>query len=279
MIGVFDSGHGGLTVLKALRMRLPHETFLYLGDHANAPYGNRSEDEILCMTMAASETLFHLGCRLVIIACNTSAAIALRPMQQKWLPAFYPENRLLGVLVPMVEAITGVSWMDMTADRPVRPSRTVAVFATQATVRTQAYPYEINKRAPEITVIQQACPLLASAIECGKDDAELSDLVQASVRKLCYKIREVPDFVVLGCTHYPLVAHHFRRELPSQVTILDQPSTVAKSLAHYLERRPQFSTIGGGSYSRFFTTGDPAVVSKLACRFSGEVLPFERVVI
>lgn len=271
MIGVFDSGHGGLTVLRALRVRLPDQRFLYLGDHGHAPYGNRSAEEVLHLTRQAAEVLFARGCRLVVIACNTAAAIALRRLQQTWLPEAHPDKRLLGVLVPMVEAITGVPWMADLAPspRPAGPAHTVAVFATRGTVRSGAYPREVHKRAPEVTVVQQACPRLAAAIEAGRPATELRALVRGSVRGLRRKLGGWPDAAVLGCTHYPLVAEHFRAELDPAVRLLDQPALVAESLAHYLERRPEFASAGSAS-PLLLTSGDPAVVSGLAARLIGD---------
>lgn len=270
MIGVFDSGHGGLTVLRALRERLPDQRFLYLGDHGHAPYGNRSSEEVLQLTRRAAEALFAHGCRLVVIACNTAAAIALRRLQQTWLPEAHPDKRLLGVLVPMVEAITGVPWMaDVTPSRPAGPPRRVAIFATRGTVRSGAYPREVHKRAPEVTVVQQACPRLAAAIEAGRPAPELRALVRGSVLGLRRKLGGWPDAAVLGCTHYPLVADHFRAELNGAVALLDQPALVAESLAHYLERRPEFSAPGSGE-TLLLTSGDPAVVSDLATRLIGD---------
>lgn len=275
MIGVFDSGHGGLTVLQALRARLPDQGFLYFGDHAHAPYGNRSPADILHLTRYAVEHLFQRGCRLVIIACNTAAAVALRPLQQDWLPHAYPDRRLLGVLVPMVEAITGMPWMsDVTAPRPPGPARTVAVFATRGTVRSAAYPREVHKRAPEVTVVQQACPRLASAIEAGASPDQLRRLVSGSVRGLRRKLGGWPDYAVLGCTHYPLVAHHFRARLPAAVTLLDQPAMVAESLAHYLGRRPEFASQSSAA-PRLLTSGRPDLVSDLATRVIGREHRFE----
>lgn len=269
MIGVFDSGHGGLTVLRALQARLPGERFVYLGDHAHAPYGNRPRGEILRLTRDAADHLFGRGCRLVIIACNTAAAIALRPLQQDWLPGAHPGKRLLGVLVPMVEAITGVPWMaDVSVPRAAGPARTVAVFATRGTVRSDAYPREVHKRAPEVTVVQQACPRLAAAIEAGLPAEALRRLVRTSVRGLKSKLGGWPDYAVLGCTHYPLVAHHFRAELPDSVILLDQPAQVAESLARYLERRPDYASSGGGA-PLLLTSGVPDAVSALATRFIG----------
>ncbi len=276
MIGVFDSGHGGLTVLRALRARLPDQGFLYFGDHAHAPYGNRPPADILRLTRQAADGLFQRGCRLVIIACNTAAAVALRPLQQEWLPHAHPDKRLLGVLVPMVEAITGVPWIttDTAAARPAGPARTVAVFATRGTVRSDAYPREVHKRAPEVTVVQQACPRLASAIEAGATPDDLSRLVRGSVRGLRRKLGGWPDYAVLGCTHYPLVAHHFRAHLPPAVTLLDQPVTVAESLAHYLARRPEFTSRSMAA-PRLLTSGRPDTVSDLASRFIGLEQRFE----
>lgn len=269
MIGVFDSGHGGLTVLRALQARLPDQRFIYFGDHAHAPYGNRPSAEILHLTRNAADGLFLRGCRLVIIACNTAAAIALRPLQQEWLSQAHPDRRLLGVLVPMVEAITGVPWMgDLAAPRPAGPTRTVAVFATRGTVRSGAYPREVHKRAPEVTVVQQACPRLASAIESGASADLLRHLVRVSVRGLRRKLGRWPDYAVLGCTHYPLVAHHFRAELPAAVSLLDQPALVAESLAHYLARRPEFAAYGHAPPC-LLTSGRPDLVSELATRFIG----------
>lgn len=271
MIGVFDSGHGGLTVLRALRARLPAEDFLYFGDHAHAPYGDRPAEQIVELTRRAAERLFELGCRLAIVACNTAAAIALRRLQQEWLPAAYPDRRLLGVLVPMVEAITVQPWtLAVTAPPPAGPPRTVAVFATRGTVASGAYPREIGKRAPEVEVVQQPCPRLAAAIEAGLPQPALQRLVAGYVRALGQRMGgRHPDVAVLGCTHYPLVAQQFRAALPAATTVLDQPALVAESLAQYLDRRPEFAASGGGRRLRLLTSGEPAAVSALAARFMG----------
>src|SRR5690606_22041427 len=162
MIGVFDSGHGGLTVLHALTRRLPGEAFIYLGDHGNAPYGPRPEEEIYALTLAAVERLFAEGCGLVLLACNTASAIALRRLQQEWLPSAAPERRVLGVFVPMVEVLAGVPWCDGAPVPPfltsglVEPDGMVAVFATQRTIHSGAYPFEIGLRAPHMRVVSQA---------------------------------------------------------------------------------------------------------------------------
>jgi glutamate racemase len=279
LIGVFDSGHGGLTVLRALVEAAPDRPFLYLGDHAAAPYGPRTEEEIYRLTVAGVERLFGLGCRLVVLACNTAAAVALRRMQQTWLPHAHPGRNVLGVLVPMVEAITRVPWMVEAppSDRPPEP-RTVGIFATPATVTSGSFPREIGKRAPDVRVVQQACPELVPLIELGAPDAAIAPSVQRYAAALMEQLGGEPlDAVVLGCTHYPLVAHLFAEALPRDVEVLCQPSLTAKSLEHYLERHPEYVTerLGTPVEPRFFTTGAAEPVGALAGRFFGRPTPFE----
>ncbi|WP_343714599.1 glutamate racemase [Inquilinus sp.] len=272
MIGVFDSGHGGLTVLRALTRHLPQQRFLYLGDHGHAPYGNREPEEIYRLTVAAVERLFGQGCRLVVLACNTAAATGLRRLQQTWLPQHFPDRRVIGVLVPMVEAITGVPWMaDIRTGRHRGEPRTVAIFATRHTVRTGAFVEEIGKRAPEITVMQQACPVLVTLIERAAPEAVLRRAVRRYAALLMRQLKGVPpDAVILGCTHYPLVADLFAEALPPGVEVLSQPDITARSLKAYLQRHPEFDTAGEAEAPpQFFTTGDAARVSALATRFYG----------
>lgn len=277
MIGVFDSGHGGLTVLRALHGTLPRTDFTYLGDHAAAPYGNRSAEEVYRLTVAGVERLFGLGCPLVVLACNTASAIALRRLQQTWLPSAYPERRVLGVLVPMVEAITGQPWMaDVPAGRMAGEPRTIGIFATRGTVESEAYPREIGKRAPEVRVVQQACPDLARLIEEDAPPAVTGEAVRVYAEALMAKLGGVPpQAVMLGCTHYPLVADAFADFLPAGVEVLCQPSLTAKSLAHYLERHPEYARPGTGRLT-FHTTGDADRITRLATRFFGRPASFER---
>lgn len=278
MIGVFDSGHGGLTVLRALVEAAPDRPFVYLGDHAAAPYGPRGEEDIYRLTVQGVERLFAQDCRLVVLACNTAAAVALRRMQRTWLPHAYPGRNVLGVLVPMVEAITRVPWMQEgpSADWLPEP-RTVGVFATPATVASGSFPREIGKRAPDVRVVQQACPDLVPLIEQGAPDAVIAPVVRGYVACLLEQLGgEPPDAVVLGCTHYPLVAHLFAESLPPGVEVLCQPSLVAKSLDNYLERHPEYAPRGESSAPRFFTTGAAEPVGALAGRFFGRPTPFER---
>ena len=277
MIGAFDSGHGGLTVLHTLRQHLSGRSFLYLGDHANAPYGDRSPDEIYDLTIRGVEQLFAEGCRLVILACNTASAIALRRLQQTWLPHAAPERRVLGVLVPMVEAITGVPWMADVAGSVTGTVRKVAIFATRRTVESDAYPREIGKRAPSVKVLQQACPDLARQIEQGAERSLLRGSVERYVGEMLERSKgELPDAAMLGCTHYPLVQDLFRAILPDSIELLSQPELVARSLAAYLQRHPEFDAPQATGTLRFLTTGEPAMVAGVAARFFEAPVKFEK---
>lgn len=281
MIGVFDSGHGGLTVLRALHAALPDESFLYLGDHAYAPYGMRSDEEIFQLTRRRISDLIERGCSLIILACNTASAVALRRLQQEWLPQAAPECRLLGVFVPVVEALTAQDWYvrGPSPYAPLRPAQNVGIFATRRTVESQAYPMEVKARAPGVSVLQQPCPRLAEAIEEGLG----ADLLQGGVIRYCEQLlakagRSKLDLVVLGCTHFPLVEPYFREALPRDVRILDQASVVAQSLIPYLERHTRFrrkpEEAPGVS---LLTSGDPDKVAPIAERFYGAPTPFRHI--
>jgi glutamate racemase len=278
LIGIFDSGYGGLTVLSRVRAVLPDRPFVYCGDHQRAPYGNRTADDIVRLTTTAVEQLFALGCRLVVLACNTASANALRRVQQDVLPRAHPDRRVLGVLVPMVEAITGVPWMADLPTASAGPStpRTVAVFATRQTVESGAYPIEIGKRAPSVSVVQQACPHLVDLIEQGAPRDDIGRFVRTYAGQLLDQLNgRPPDVVMLGCTHYPLIADLFAAALPSGVEILCQPSLVARSLGAYLARHPEFDArLAPPVPVRYFTSGDADHVSRLASRFVGQPVEF-----
>lgn len=278
MIGVFDSGHGGLTILEALQKRLPRQAFTYLGDHAHAPYGQRSTQEIYQLTQEGVANLFTLGCKLVILACNTAAAIALRRLQQEWLPKYFPHHRCLGVLVPMIEEIAHNPWhATASASDWTRQPETLGVFATRATVASGAYIHEVEKRAPNVRIFQQACPDLAGRIEADADESELSRMVAQYVAELLAQLAGTPlDNVVLGCTHYPLVEPLFRANLPQNTRILSQPQRAAEALIAYLFRHPEMKQFGAlPAEIRAFTTGDPARISQLASRFFPRHLHWE----
>lgn len=280
MIGVFDSGHGGLTVLRALVARLPERVFLYLGDHGHAPYGEREDAEIYDLTRANVTRLFDRGCRLVLLACNTAAAVALRRLQQEWLPGAYPDRRVLGVFVPMVEAVTNVPWQIESPVPAILPAaQAIGVFATRRTVASGAYLREIARRAPGVRVVQQACPNLVKYIEDDAPAQDIAALIQGFAAGLLAQAGETPpDSVILGCTHYPLVAREFTAALPPGVRVFAQPELVADSLAAYLTRHPEFDVASGPrGTTRFLTTGDPAATSALTKRFFGTALRFQRV--
>lgn len=267
MIGIFDSGSGGLTIMQALRARLPDHDFLYLGDHARAPYGTLDPSEILAFTRQAVDRLLTEGCRLVVIACNTAAAIALRPLQRDWLPMRAGDARLLGVHIPLLEAITELPWRPLPRSVETRPSRTVGIFATPATVSSGALVEEIRLRAPEVRVVQQACPGLVEAIE--RDDGErASELVDSAVRSLLAQPggRDIRS-VALACTHYPFARGRFRAALPRRIAIFEQPALVAESLDDYLSRHPGADRPGTGRL-RLLTSGDTAIFSTAFARLA-----------
>jgi glutamate racemase len=272
MIGVFDSGFGGLTVHRALIEALPARDFVYLGDNKSAPYGVRPPIEVLNLTCAAVDRLFAEGCTLAVIACNTASTVALRWMQQQWLPARRRADgiarNVIGIVVPTIEAA-------VSAPRRISPGA-IAVFATPRTVETECYPIEIRKRRPEMTVVQQACPDLAGSIERGMPRAELRGLVGAYVREMLEKLPAPPEFVILACTHFPLVADLFAAALPPGVTIIHQPGSTARALHAYLERHPEYDSAGAGR-RRFLSTGFSPQALPLVEKFWGSRIPFVQV--
>jgi len=266
-VGVFDSGLGGLTVLDAVSRRLPEVPFVYFADSAHAPYGVRDADDIYDLTTAAVERLWEAGCDLVILACNTASAAALRRMQENWIPR---DKRVLGVFVPLIEAMTERQWGDNSPPREVAVQH-VALFATPATVRSRAFQRELAFRAIGVDVEAQACGGLVDAIEEG--DMILAEaLVRSHVDALKRKM-PAPQAAILGCTHYPLMQDTFQEALGADVAVYSQANLVAESLADYLQRHPGMT--GTGTTSRFLTTGDPRKVSGHATRFLRREISFE----
>ena len=288
MIGVFDSGFGGLTILRALQDLPGRPDLVYLGDNARAPYGPRSGREIVDLTREGSAFLFAQGCRLVVLGCNTAATIALRPLQQHWLPQFAaiqadPIN-LLGIVVPTIERATGQLWADnhhalIEGDRiPLPSDQVIGLFATTRTVESQVFQIEIAKRRPDLTVIAQACPDLAGAIERGADRQALARLVATYVGALRATLGgRDPDRVILGCTHYPLVADLFAAHLGPNVTLIDQAHSVVPALTDYLGRHPEYRAPKSSGSVRFLTTGYDAGALGLAESFWGAPIRFEQV--
>lgn len=257
MIGVFDSGYGGLTILRGLMDRLPQYAYAYLGDNARAPYGPRTQEDIFQCTREGIDFLFEQACSLVILACNTASANALRRIQRDVLPQSWPGRRVLGILVPTVEQIA---------------SGTVVVFATSATVRSRAYTLEIAKRHPSVKVFEQACPTLSMLIEADAGADQIDLAVADCIRLISEQMGKSwpPSAVLLGCTHYALIHDVFVRHLPHTMKVYDQAAIVAEKLEEYFGRHAAEQ----GGMTRFFTTGDSSVVSRLGSRFFGETVAF-----
>lgn len=266
-VGVFDSGLGGLTVLDAAARRLPDVSFVYLGDNAHAPYGVRTADDIFNLTCSGVERLWAEGCDLVILACNTASAAALKRMQETWVPK---DKRVLGVFVPLIEALTERQWGDNSPPREVAVKH-VALFATPATVASRAFQRELAFRAIGVDVEAQPCGGVVDAIEQG-DEILAEALVRSHVEALKRRMPH-PQAAILGCTHYPLMQQAFQEALGDQVKVFSQANLVAESLADYLMRRPEF--LGSGMVSKFLTTGDPRAVSNKATQFLRRQISFE----
>ncbi len=265
-VGIFDSGLGGLTVLGAVTHRLPETPFVYLGDNAHTPYGVRDADDIFALTCTGVERLWLEGCDLVILACNTASAAALRRMQESWVPE---GKRVLGVFVPLIEALTERQWGDNSPPREVAVKH-VALFATPATVSSRAFQRELAFRAIGVDVEAQPCAGVVDAIEQG--DMQLAEaLVHSHVEALLRRMPR-PEAAVLGCTHYPLVEDAFREALGPNVAVYSQPDLVAASLDDYLNRRPEM--VGPGRDSLFLTTGEPVNVSRKATQFLRRQISF-----
>ena len=266
-VGMFDSGLGGLTVLEGALRRLPDVPFVYYGDNAHTPYGVRDADDIYALTCKGVDRLWQEGCDLVIIACNTASAVAVRRMQETRLPK---DKRVLGVFVPLIEALTERQWGDNSPPREVAVKH-VALFATPATVSSRAFQRELAYRAVGVDVEAQPCGGVVDAIEQG--DIILAEaLVRSHVAALKRRMPR-PDAAILGCTHYPLMEDVFAEALGPDVTVYSQPRLVADSLADYLKRRPEM--LGKGAATRFLTTGDSRAVSDHATRFMRRGISFE----
>ncbi|WP_293572811.1 aspartate/glutamate racemase family protein [Phaeobacter sp.] len=265
-VGIFDSGLGGLTVLDAAQRRLPDVEFLYFGDNARAPYGVRDAEDVFQLTNDAVHQMWARGCDLVILACNTASAAALRRMQEAGVPE---GKRVLGVFVPLIEALTERQWGDNSPPREVA-TKHVALFATPATVASRAFQRELAFRAIGVDVEAQSCGGLVDAIEDG--DMILAEaLVKSHVDALLRKMPK-PEAAILGCTHYPLMEEAFQAALGPDVTVFSQGNLVADSLADYLTRHPQMLGSGEGGY---LTTGDASRVSTRATQFLRREITFQ----
>jgi glutamate racemase len=274
MIGVFDSGYGGLTVLKELLRQLPQYDYIYLGDNGRAPYGGHDAETILSFSRQAVEHLFSQEVKLIVVACNTVSAVALRALQEEYIVKPQRKDRnILGELFPLIEKAVKLS-----------KTKRIGVVGTRATVASEAYVHELKKIAPEGQIVQQACPLLVPFIEEGWDQKpEAKMILKKYLRPL--KSHNL-DTLILGCTHYPLMHAAFQRIMGKNVHVLDTGPTVAKSLADYLERHPEIEnglskrTTEQGTKCRFLTTGDPERFRELGSRFLGQRIgEVERIVL
>lgn len=264
MIGVFDSGYGGLTIFRQLIQTFPDHSFIYLGDNGHAPYGNKSVKEIIAYTKQGVDELFRRGCVLVILGCNTASAVALRELQQRWLADAWPDRKLLGIVVPTVEQITQDASL-----------KSVGVLGTDRTVESRAYEHEIQKRNSQITVTQHACSTLAGKIEkLGSLNTEVVQEAQACVAGLLEK--GDMEAVLLGCTHYELIGDSIGKALPDGIRLFHQPSIVAKSLQDYLVRHPEIDVrMERTGNRRYLTTGNPEIVSSHSGEYMGTQVQFE----
>lgn len=273
MIGLFDSGYGGLTILRALIEKLPAYNYIYLGDNARAPYGDRSPETIYEFARQGADFLFRRGSIIVILACNTASAVALRRLQQEWLPHHFPDRRILGIVVPTIEQITS------SAMGPI----TIGILATEQTICSGAYELEIHKRNPSIRALTQACPGLVAAIETSAPAGKITAIVKRFVTKLQHQAKAQGTSlhsVLLGCTHYELIVDIIRRELPAQIRLYEQPAIVAKSLKNYFARHAALAAkIEQHQQRTFLTTGDPHEVASASRRYFSQPVDFERAIL
>ena len=256
-IGVFDSGYGGLTILDKIREVLPEYDYIYLGDNARAPYGTRSFEVVYEFTRQAVNKLFDMGCHLVILACNTASAKALRSIQMNDLPGIDPARRVLGVIRPTVECVGEIS-----------KNQHIGVLATAGTIKSESYPLEIHKLFPEIQVSGTACPMWVSLVEDNESQDEGADyFIRKYIDQLLSKDPQI-DTVILGCTHFPILLPKIRQYIPEHISVIAQGEYVAESLKDYLKRHPEMDakcTKNGNC--QFYTTEAEEKFSESASTF------------
>jgi len=266
-IGVFDSGYGGLTVLSEFFEKLPEYDFLYLGDNARSPYGTRSFETVYAYTLQAVKKLFEMGCQLVILACNTASAKALRSIQQNDLPNIDPNRRVLGVIRPSVEAINNLT-----------QSKHIGILGTNGTVVSNSYPLEIKKIFPEVSVYQEACPMWVPLVENKEHlDSGADYFVKKNINSLLQKEKRI-DSIILACTHYPLLLDKIKTYVPKNISIISQGQIVAESLKDYLRRHPEMdSRCSKNGQHQFFTTESAQVFSQRAKTFCSQLNGVEQI--
>ncbi len=258
-IGIFDSGYGGLTILKEIQNKLPDYDYIYLGDNARAPYGNRSFETVYEYTWQCVETLFNKGCNLVVLACNTASAKALRNIQQRNLPMLNNGKKVLGVIRPTTEIIGNYT-----------ESNNIGILATSGTVNSNSYTIEIGNFYPRAKVYQQACPIWVPLIENNEFENDGADyFIQKYLNKLLAQSNDI-DTILLGCTHYPLIQKKIESLLPKNIKVLSQGKIVADSLADYLQRHSEIEQVcSKHGKSTFYTTDSPELFDTNAKIFYG----------
>ena len=266
-IGVFDSGFGGLTILREMRRVLPQYDYLFLGDNARAPYGTRSFQLVYEFTLQAVKYLFDQGCQLVILACNTASAKALRTIQQRDLPVIDSSRRVLGVIRPTVEAVGAMS-----------STGHIGVFGTPGTIASNSYNIEIDKLYPEFKVYGHACPMWVPLVENCESDGDGADyFVKKDVDALLGACPDI-DTVILGCTHYPLLLGKVKKYIPKSVNVVSQGDIVAHSLQNYLFRHPEIDKLcSKGGSCRYLTTDDADKFSEMGSIFVNDVVNAEKI--
>jgi len=266
-IGVFDSGYGGLTILKEIATLLPQYDYLYLGDNARTPYGSRSFETVYHYTLQCVKWFFEQGCSLVVLACNTASAKALRSIQQNDLPVLAPNKRVLGVIRPTAEIIGQFSL-----------SKQIGILGTQGTVLSQSYPIEIQKFFPEVTVWQQACPMWVPLIENNEHLNEGADyFVEKYIHQLLQQNATI-DTILLACTHYPLLYSKIKAALPAHIQVIMQGNIVAQSLQNYLHRHPEIETkCTQNGRQAFYTTDDDSIFEQQATLFYGSEIKAQQI--
>jgi glutamate racemase len=259
-IGVFDSGYGGLTVLKEIVKQLPQYDYLYLGDNARAPYGKRSFETVYEYTLECVKKLFELDCELVLLACNTASAKALRTIQQKDLPTLAPNKRVLGVIRPTTEIVGNYT-----------KTNVVGVLGTSGTISSNSYPIEIEKFYPQLKVVQEACPMWVPLVENNEFEGEGADyFIQKNLHSLLEKGKDI-DTIILGCTHYPLLINKIKKYLPEGIKLISQGEIVATSLIDYLNRHSEIELqLSKGKSIQYLTTDSSENFDKAASIFVGE---------
>ena len=266
-IGIFDSGYGGLTILHGIRQLLPEYDYLYLGDNARTPYGTRSFEVVYEFTRQAVEKLFEMGCHLVILACNTASAKALRSIQQNDLPKWDPERRVLGVIRPTAEVVGSLTH-----------NRHVGIFATEGTIKSESYNLEIKKLYPDIKVTGVACPFWVPLVAYNEADSPGADYFVKKRIDQMMRIDPDIDTVILGCTHYPILLPKIHKFMPRGIRIVSQGEYVAHSLQHYFERHPEMERrCTKNGQTRYLTTENPERFKEQAQLFLHQPIEVENI--